>query len=122
MQHYAVKTIENLASERCDWVAGFATAEMAERLAVIWAGARSEALRACASSALTGLARQCPRLLPIIAQQRSAIRLVRHNHHCNHTVAGLILEHLSPARLFANIFCILLTFQHLKLQGSEIQS
>jgi hypothetical protein len=72
-----MKTIENVASERCEWLGGFATSEAAERLSAIWGGGRSEAARACAAAALTALARQRPRLLPAIAQQRAALRLVK---------------------------------------------
>lgn len=77
-QHYAVKTIENLASRRGEWVDSLASADVAERLAAIWAGARTEALRSCAASALCRLARQSPgHLLPLLAPQRSILHLVR---------------------------------------------
>jgi serine/threonine-protein kinase ULK4 len=77
-QHYAVKTIENLASRQGEWTDALASGEVAERLAAIWAAVRTEALRSCAASALCRLARQSPgRLLPLLASQRSILHLVR---------------------------------------------
>lgn len=38
LQHYAVKTIENLASKAGEWMDVLASADVAERLAAIWAG------------------------------------------------------------------------------------
>lgn len=78
MQHYAAKTIENLASQGGEWVDALATGTVAERLAAIWGGARTDALRSCAASALCRLARHSQnRLLPLLASQRSILHLVR---------------------------------------------
>jgi serine/threonine-protein kinase ULK4 len=81
-QHYAVKTVENLASARGGqrgppWLDALAGQQTAERLLRCWAAASSDALRAAAACALCRLTRHRPHLLPALLQHAGAAGLVR---------------------------------------------
>ena len=62
-QHYAAKTVENIASAGGDWPARVASPEVASALVVMVQSSRSEQLRGTAASALSRLCRAAPALL-----------------------------------------------------------
>ena len=63
MQHYAVKTIENVVSQGGEWAARFASESVAADLLTVWVTNRTEVLKATAASTLSRLLRYNPGLL-----------------------------------------------------------
>ena len=65
-QHYAVKTIENIASHGGDWAHKFSSQETVGSLVAIMSGAKSEQLRGTAASTLSRAARHSPAVLNLV--------------------------------------------------------
>eukprot|EP00891_Asterochloris_glomerata_P004830 jgi/Astpho2/4830/e_gw1.00068.1.1_t len=75
-QHYAVKTLENIASQGGDWAARLASAEAAACLVAIWQGSRADNLRATAASTLSRMLRHEPALLSLALDKYRSSLLV----------------------------------------------
>ena len=65
-QHYAVKTIENIAAHGGDWAHKFSSQETVGSLVAIMSGAKSEQLRGTAASTLARCARFSPAVLNLV--------------------------------------------------------
>ena len=76
VQHYALKSIENIASQGGDWSVRFATQEVAFHISQIVAVTKQDALRGTASSALCRLCRANPALLPFLVDKCGTRTLV----------------------------------------------
>ena len=76
LQHYAVKTLENIASQGGDWAARLASAEAAACLVAIWQGSRADNLRATAASTLSRMLRHEPALLSLALDKYRSSLLV----------------------------------------------
>ena len=63
MQHYAIKTIENIGSQAGDWATRFASSEVVSYLVTIWQGSKNDNIRATAASTLSRLMRHSSSLL-----------------------------------------------------------
>lgn len=63
MQHYAVKTIENIGSQAGQWAKRFASSEVVSYLVTIWQGSKNDNVRSTAASTLSRLVRHSPTLL-----------------------------------------------------------
>ena len=63
VQHYAVKTIENVVSQGGEWAARFASESVASDLLSVWVTNRTDVLKATAASTLSRLLRYNPGLL-----------------------------------------------------------
>ena len=63
LQHYAVKTIENIGSQAGEWAKRFAISEVVSYLVTIWQGSKNDNVRSTAASTLSRLVRHSPALL-----------------------------------------------------------
>jgi len=63
MQHYAIKTIENIGSQAGAWATRFGSSEVVSYLITIWQGSKNDNIRATAASTLSRLMRHSPPLL-----------------------------------------------------------
>lgn len=63
LQHYAVKTIENIGSQAGRWAQRFASSEVISYLVTIWQGSKNDNVRSTAASTLSRLMRHSPPLL-----------------------------------------------------------
>lgn len=63
VQHYAVKTIENIGSQAGPWAQRFASSEVVSYLVTIWQGSKNDNVRSTAASTLSRLVRHSPTLL-----------------------------------------------------------
>ena len=63
LQHYAVKTIENIGSQAGQWAQRFASSEVVSYLVTIWQGSKNDNVRSTAASTLSRLVRHSPTLL-----------------------------------------------------------
>ncbi|GAQ82018.1 Serine-threonine protein kinase FUSED [Klebsormidium nitens] len=76
-QHYAVKTMENIASQGGAWASKFASGETVANLVFIFQNSKLEHLRATAGSCLVRLARFHPPVLPAALEKLGVRALVR---------------------------------------------
>ena len=63
VQHYAIKTIENIGSQAGAWATRFGSSEVVSYLVTIWQGSKNDNMRATAASTLSRLTRHSPTLL-----------------------------------------------------------
>ena len=63
LQHYAVKTIENIGSQAGEWAQRFASSEVVSYLVTMWQGSKNDNVRSTAASTLSRLVRHSPTLL-----------------------------------------------------------
>ena len=63
MQHYAIKTVENIGSQAGEWATRFASSEVVSYLVTIWQGSKNDNIRATAASTLSRLMRHSSSLL-----------------------------------------------------------
>ena len=75
LQHYAVKTIENVVSQGGEWAARFASEEVAADLLSIWVTNRRCGPTACCPAINDDGARQCKPLCTSIHQTLLAVLL-----------------------------------------------
>ncbi|GBG84170.1 hypothetical protein CBR_g38144 [Chara braunii] len=76
-QHYAVKTIENIASQSGEWGVKFATVDVVLNLVHIMLTSKLEHLRTTAGSTVVRLVRRNPALLPYVMDKLGVKILVR---------------------------------------------
>lgn len=84
MQHYAIKTIENIGSQAGEWATRFASSEVVSYLVTIWQGSKNDNIRATAASTLSRLMRHSSSLLaptlekyslkPVVQGERFALK------------------------------------------------
>lgn len=76
-QHYALKTIENIASQGGDWAQRFTNNEVIDNLCYTFrASAKPENLRATAGSCLVRLVRFQPTIIPVVLEKLTSKELV----------------------------------------------
>jgi serine/threonine-protein kinase ULK4 len=76
-QHYALKTIENIASQGGEWAARFTSPEVLDNLCYTFrATAKPENLRATSGSCLVRLVRFSPATIPIVLEKLTFRELV----------------------------------------------
>lgn len=63
MQHYAVKTIENIASQGGHWGTCFASREAISHLMTMWQSSKNDNVRSTAASTLSRLLRHSSNLV-----------------------------------------------------------
>ncbi len=76
-QHYALKTIENIASQGGEWATRFTSPEVLNNLCYTFrASAKPENLRATAGSCLVRLVRFSPSTIPVVLEKLTFKELV----------------------------------------------
>ncbi len=108
MQHYAIKTIENIGSQAGAWATRFGSSEVVSYLITIWQGSKNDNIRATAASTLSRLMRHSPPLLapmlekyslkPVVQGMHTLQSVVRHRPVQNTWLICLLTSLLSKVR------------------------
>ncbi len=80
VQHYAIKTIENIGSQAGTWATRFGSSEVVSYLITIWQGSKNDNIRATAASTLSRLMRHSPTLLAPTLEKYSLKPVVQGTH------------------------------------------
>ena len=80
MQHYAVKTIENVGSQLGEWAKRFASSEVVSYLVTLWQGSKNDNVRSTAASSLSRLMRHSPNLLGSTLEKFSLKPVIQGEH------------------------------------------
>ena len=103
VQHYAVKTLENMASHDGEWAHRFCNGEVVAHLLRIATSSRSENLKATAASTLARMMRWRPELVQPLVDNHGVALLVAGVNHGNSkvvqpfiTMLVVALKHASP--------------------------